>query len=59
MTYEYECTNCSHTWEHEAKISEPALKICPKCKQETAKRLISNSGGFRLVGSGWANTGYS
>lgn len=59
MTYEYKCTKCKAEWELEQKITEDALKICPYCGKEAAKRLISNGGGFRLKGGGWANTGYS
>lgn len=60
MTYEYKCTNenCNHEWTQEQRISEDSLKYCPKCQQETAKRLISNSGGFILKGSGWFKDGY-
>ena len=31
---------------------------CPKCRQNTAKRLISLSS-FALKGGGWASSGYS
>jgi putative FmdB family regulatory protein len=58
MTYEYICLNCNHQWENEAKITEPPLKICPHCNQETAKRLVSGGLGFQLLG-GWAATLYS
>ena len=57
MTYEYECTACHHTWEEEQKITAQAIGVCPKCKQQTAKRLISKSVGFILNGEGWANKG--
>jgi putative FmdB family regulatory protein len=56
MTYEYECTSCGHKWEEEQSIRSEATKICPSCKKETAKRLIS-SGNFILQGSGWYKTG--
>ena len=52
MTYEYECTACSHTWEEDQKITAPAVCECPKCKRQTAKRLIS-SGSFILKGEKW------
>lgn len=59
MTYEYACENesCHHIWEAEQKISEPPLEECPKCHQQTAKRLVSGGTGFTLVGSGWFKTG--
>lgn len=60
MTYEYECTNplCAHTWEEDQKITAQSIGICPKCNQQTAKRLISKSGGFILNGEGWYRDGY-
>lgn len=57
MTYEYKCKNCGYCWEHESKINEDPLKECPKCKEETATRLISGGTGFQLKGSGWFKTG--
>jgi putative FmdB family regulatory protein len=58
MTYEYLCTACGHEWEAEQKITAAALRRCPKCKRNTAKRLISGGGGFSLKGEGWAKDGY-
>lgn len=59
MTYSYECTNCGHKWDAEQKISENALRNCPECKKEAARRLISGAGGFVLKGSGWYRDGYT
>lgn len=56
MTYEYECSACSHKWEQEQSIKDEPIKTCPKCNNETAKRLISNST-FILNGSGWFKSG--
>ena len=58
MTYEYVCTACEHKWEAEQKITEPALKRCPKCKRRKAKRLVSGGAGHVLKGEGWAKDGY-
>ncbi len=60
MYYEYTCTNedCKHEWEEEQSIKDDSLTHCPKCQQETAKRLISKSS-FILNGGGWAKSGYS
>lgn len=60
MTYNYCCLNpdCKHEWEHEAKITADPEKTCPKCNQETAKRLVSKGQGFQLLGSGWFKDGY-
>ena len=59
MTYEYGCENnsCCHTWEAAQKITEPPLAECPKCHQQTAKRLVSGGTGFLLSGEGWFKTG--
>lgn len=62
MTYEYECTNpsCGHQWEEEQRITAQSINVCPKCMQQTAKRLISKpvGSGFVLSGEGWARDGY-
>ena len=57
-TYEYKCTSeaCDHHWEEDQKMNDPKSTICPKCKEETAQRLISRSS-FVLKGSGWFNSG--
>jgi putative FmdB family regulatory protein len=59
-TYEYCCVNpdCNHEWEQESKITADPEKFCPKCGQETAKRLVSGGQGFQLQGSGWFKDGY-
>src|SRR6476659_1240355 len=57
-TYEYLCTDCQNEWEEVQKISEPALEVCPKCAQSTAKRQISG-GNFILKGGGWYADLYS
>ena len=57
MTYEYTCTICKHSWEEEQRIVDDPVKICPKCQQQSAKRLISLSS-FILEGSGWARDNY-
>ena len=44
--YEHVCTNeeCKHEWEDEYSIKINPPTTCPKCGQETAKRLISLNG---------------
>ena len=56
MIYEYQCTSCKHEWEEEQRITAQAIGLCPQCKQQTAKRLISKSA-FVLNGPGWFKTG--
>ncbi len=55
--YEYACSICQYQWESEASIKAPPETLCPKCQQESAKRLISSSS-FVLNGGGWAREGY-
>lgn len=41
--YDHECQNkeCAHEWEASYSIKADPPKLCPKCGQETAKRVIS------------------
>ena len=57
-TYEYRCTSCGHELEAFQKITEAALKKCPKCGKQKLERLISG-GNFVLKGSGWYRDLYS
>lgn len=57
MTYEYKCTNCKHFWELDQSIKDAPIKTCPKCKKDTAKRMISGGIGFLLKGN-WFKQGY-
>jgi predicted nucleic acid-binding Zn ribbon protein len=38
-------------------MSDAPLVVCPECKQESLKKLIS-AAGFRLKGSGWYETDF-
>lgn len=57
--YDYDCTAeaCQYKWEVEAKITADKETVCPKCKQKTARRLISRTM-FDLQGTGWYRDGY-
>ncbi len=57
LTYEYMCTHCNHNFEVRQKISEPAIKLCPQCQNETAVRIIS-AANFQLKGQGWYKTDF-
>lgn len=57
-TYDYICTSCHKAWELEQRIVEDAVKKCPKCGKNTAKRQISTGAGFILKGGGWYADGY-
>lgn len=59
-TYDYACQSeqCNHEWEEMHSITAEPVQECPKCKELTAKRLISGSGAFILSGGGWAADNY-
>lgn len=44
--YEHICTNesCKHEWEDTYSIKVDPPKECPKCHEQTAKRIISLGG---------------
>ncbi|MDR2494214.1 MAG: hypothetical protein LBD24_03215 [Spirochaetaceae bacterium] len=54
-TYEYECKNCSHTFEVFQGMKDPPLDVCPECGQEV-RRLINGGGGVIFKGSGFYAT---
>jgi len=55
--YEYRCTKCEHEFEQWQKISDPPVKVCPKCHAHKVEKLMSLSS-FQLKGSGWYATDY-
>jgi len=57
-TYEYSCDNCGHEFEREQRITEKALKKCPSCGKDQARRMIGG-GSFILKGGGWESDLYS
>ena len=58
-TYEYKCKSCQKHWEQEQRITEDPVTECPHCHSQEAKRLISKTASFQLMGGGWAGEGYS
>lgn len=56
-TYEYLCKDCKNEWEEEQSIKDEPLTTCPKCKKESATRLISGSS-FILNGDCWSKDNY-
>src|ERR1044071_2381498 len=54
--YEYACPKCGE-FEISQRITEDALKRCPKCRSKV-KKLISQTS-FQLKGSGWYVTDYA
>ncbi|MBK8593137.1 MAG: zinc ribbon domain-containing protein [Sandaracinaceae bacterium] len=57
-TYDYACDACGHAFEREQRITEDAIKKCPKCGKQKARRMISG-GGFIFKGGGWESDLYS
>lgn len=55
--YEYQCIKCGHQLEAFQKMSEPPLRECPKCHQETLNKLVSSTS-FQLKGTGWYATDF-
>ena len=51
-TYEYECKNCSHSFEVFQSISDSPLTICPECGGDI-RRVIFGGAGVIFKGSGF------
>ena len=51
-TYEYECRECSHTFEAFQSINDDPLEICPLCGGKV-RRLIGGGSGIIFKGSGF------
>lgn len=55
--YEYQCSNCHHTFDLIQKMSDEPVTICPACTKASAVRLVS-AAGFQLKGTGWYATDF-
>ncbi|MEX2524416.1 MAG: zinc ribbon domain-containing protein [Gammaproteobacteria bacterium] len=55
--YEYQCDSCGHHLETLQKISDPLLKTCPECGQDSLRKRVS-AAAFRLKGGGWYETDF-
>lgn len=55
--YEYQCGDCGHEFEIIQKMTDSPIKQCPKCFNNSAKKLVS-AAGFQLKGSGWYETDF-
>jgi putative FmdB family regulatory protein len=57
-TYDYKCQACGHEFERFQPITSKAIKKCPKCGKNQAKRLIGAGAGLIFKGSGFYVTDY-
>jgi putative FmdB family regulatory protein len=55
--YAYRCSHCGHAQDVLQKISDPLLKTCPACGQDTYEKQVT-AAGFRLKGTGWYATDF-
>jgi putative FmdB family regulatory protein len=51
-TYQYECKNCTHSFETFQSMSDSPLTICPECGSEI-RRIIFGGAGVIFKGSGF------
>jgi putative FmdB family regulatory protein len=56
-TYDYICKDCLYEFEEFQKMSDPLLKVCPKCSG-TLERKIGGGAGLLFKGNGFYITDY-
>ncbi len=57
-TYDYECIECGHRFEHFQKMSDAPLDVCLNCSGQV-RRLLSGGSGLIFKGSGFYITDYA
>src|SRR5437764_5865088 len=57
-TYDYVCDNCQHKWELFQSIKAEAVRKCPECGKNKARRRIGPGAGIIFKGSGFYQTDY-
>lgn len=57
-TYEYACRACAEVFEVFQSMRDAPLTTCPKCGQQTVKRLVGRGAGIIFKGSGFYETDY-
>ena len=57
-TYDYECAACGHAFERFQSITAPAVRKCPSCGKNRARRRIGAGAGIIFKGSGFYCTDY-
>ena len=57
-TYEYRCDQCGHQFDELQSFKDEPLKVCPKCHQESLRRLFGTGAAILFKGSGFYETDY-
>jgi len=57
-TYDYVCDACGHRFEEMQSFKDDPLKTCPKCKEDTLRRLFGTGAAILFKGSGFYETDY-
>jgi putative FmdB family regulatory protein len=57
-TYDYRCEGCGHQFEEMQSFSADPLTTCPKCNQDTLRRLFGTGAAILFKGSGFYETDY-
>ena len=57
-TYDYICNDCEKMYEYFQSMSDAPVKICPVCKKNSLRRVISGGTGLIFKGSGYYLTDY-
>jgi putative FmdB family regulatory protein len=57
-TYEYRCDKCQHEFEELQSFKDEPLKVCPKCHEESLRRLFGTGAAILFKGSGFYETDY-
>jgi putative FmdB family regulatory protein len=57
-TYEYVCEKCNHQFEELQSFKDEPLKVCPKCHEESLRRLFGTGAAILFKGSGFYETDY-
>ena len=57
-TYEYQCSECGHTFEEFQSITAAAIRRCPECNKNKVQRLIGCGSALIFKGKGFYQTDY-
>ena len=57
-TYDYICNDCENMYEYFQSMSDTPKKMCPDCKKDSLRRVISGGTGLIFKGSGYYLTDY-